>query len=324
MKITDRFNFFQCITRERETPEQTSVNSSQRRTQNIKSQVLEMNHVAKITCFSAAPRTANPVPKPIVIKHRDRTREKMANRPETQRLFNTNWVFGQYDTAGMKMSSPQPNEMLAQYEVASGIRFLTSLEPGTEDNYLKECLKAVLCDKTHWIDEYHPLRETPLNSALETTSKGDVIYFRHRFSKIVDRYLPKIDGENYLPIKASFPDVAEVGHGLSISMLEELDSEKIPEYISEARKIYLSEKFEHIQQICAEVKNGVVTLRMTAGGRMSPESIGQRLIQIPNRKAVEKTLKEHLGKIIGLLISATQEFTVRTEDLTKELLASFK
>jgi hypothetical protein len=324
MPITTRLNPFQCTTNERDTPGQASAHSSKKRTQNINPQFIEKKRVAKITCFSTAPRTASPVPKPIIIKHRDHTREKVANMPETKRLFNTNWVLEQYNTAGMKMSSPQPNEMLAQYEVASGIRFSTSLEPGAEDDYLKERLQSVLGDKRHWVDKYHPLRETPLNSDLETTSEGDVIYFRHRFSKVVDRYLPEIDGENYLPIKASFPDVSEVGHGLSISMLEELDSEKIPENISEARKKYLSEKFEHIKQICAEVKDGVVTLRMTAGGRMSPDSIGQKLMQIPNRKPIEKALKEHLGKIIGLLISATQEFTVRTEDVTKELLASSK
>jgi hypothetical protein len=300
---------------------QKSSDALERSLEKISPNVPKRKSFLNIACCSSAPRSANPAstPKPVIVKHKDSTRKEIESSPEVLSLFNRDWIFGQHDTAGMKMSSPNPNEILAQYEVACGIRVSTNLEPSIADQKIKERLSAILNAKSHWFDEYHQPRTITPN--LNTTSQGDVMHLRHQFLKEIDWHLPKIDGERYLPIKATFADVADEGCGLRISMLEEIDTEAMPKDMSEARKKFFLEKFEHAQQICAEIEGGVVKLRMTATGRISTKSIGQKIFQIPNRIAVERHLKEHLGRIIDLLMNTIREFRVEAKDITKELLA---
>jgi hypothetical protein len=273
--------------------------------------------------------STNDIPKPHIMRHRDRERHHLSQQPHIKPLFNTNWVFPEEDTAVVKISTEDKPKITAQYEIACSMRFHLDDKKIANDNidkHLTDTLNNILNHKAHWLDKNHVLTSRSGKPDLTTTNPGDELHVPHHLA-LLDFVTPKSNTgtrqeRRLIPMNATFLASGADGDGLTYTMIEQLDHDAIDG--SQRKKDKAANYYDHIQQICVEVKSGVVTIRSTGSLRQLPTTLLRKASESVIRAPVEKSMADHMQKIIDSLINETKGSVLHVEDVTQDLIAKQK
>lgn len=270
--------------------------------------------------------TTDDIPKPHVMRHRDKERYHLSQQQHIKPLFNTNWVFPEADTAVVKISTGDQPKITAQYEIACSMRFNLDdkkIDDNNGDKYLTETLNKILNNKSHWLDKNHVLTSRSGTPDLTTTNPGDEFHVPHHLA-LLDFVTPKSNSgtrqeRKLIPINATFLAAGTDGDGLTYTMIEQVDHDAIDG--SQRKKDKAANYYDHIQQICVEVKSGVVTIRSTGSLRQLPTTLLGKASESLIRPPVEKSMAAHMQRIIDSLINETKESVIHVEDVTQHAIA---